>query len=68
MFKWLRTVKLGRLVKRKENRANPRLNTLVDVVYKIHNKDGTGVVSLAKDVSASGMKLLLSFSENLITP
>lgn len=58
MFKWLKTVKLRKLIKRKEHRKNPRLITLVDVVYKIHDKDGTGVVSLAKDVSASGMKLL----------
>ncbi len=58
MFKWLKTVKLKRWLKRKDKRAHPRLNTLVDVVYKIHDKDGTGVVSLAKDVSASGLKLL----------
>lgn len=58
MIKWLKTAKFKRLLKRKEKRANPRLNTLIDVVYKIHNKDGTGVVSLAKDVSTSGMKLL----------
>lgn len=58
MLKWLKTASLKKLLQRKEKRVNPRLNTLVDVVYKIHNKDGTGVVSLAKDVSASGMKLL----------
>ena len=55
MFKWLKTIKL---LKRKDKRANPRLNTLIDVVYKIQDKNGTGVVSLAKDISASGLKLL----------
>ena len=58
MFKWLKTVKLKRLKKIKEKRNSPRLNTLVDVVYKLHDKKGNGIVSLAKDVSASGMKLL----------
>lgn len=58
MFKWFRTAKLKRIKKIKEKRVNPRLNTLVDVVYKLHDKKGNGIVSLAKDVSASGMKLL----------
>ncbi|MDD5131166.1 MAG: PilZ domain-containing protein [bacterium] len=58
MFKWLKTVKLNRLKKIKEKRSNPRLNTLVDVVYKLHNKNGSSIISLAKDVSASGMKIL----------
>lgn len=58
MFKWLKPASLKKLLKSKEKRTNPRLNTLVDVVYKIQDKDGTGVVSLAKDFSASGMKLL----------
>lgn len=58
MFKWLKTTKLKRSKKIKEKRANPRLNTLVDVVYKLHNKKGNSIVSLAKDVSASGLKLL----------
>jgi hypothetical protein len=58
MFKWLKAAKLKRLKKIKEKRINPRLNTLVDVVYKLHDKKGNGIVSLAKDVSASGMKLL----------
>ncbi|MDD5491154.1 MAG: PilZ domain-containing protein [bacterium] len=58
MFKWLKTAKLKRSKKIKEKRANPRLNTLVDVVYKLHNKNGSSIISLAKDVSASGMKIL----------
>ncbi len=58
MFKWLKTAKSKRLKKFKENRANPRLNTLVDVVYKLNNKKGSSIISLAKDISASGMKVL----------
>jgi hypothetical protein len=58
MLKWLKTAKIKRLKKIKEKRTSPRLNTLVDVVYTLHNKAGGRVVSLAKDVSASGMKLL----------
>ncbi len=58
MFKWLKKAKAKRLKKYKEKRTCPRLNTLVDVVYKLYDKKGNGVVSLAKDVSASGMKLL----------
>ncbi len=58
MFKWLKTAKSRRLKKYKEKRTSPRLNTLVDVVYKLYDKKGNGIVSLAKDVSASGMRLL----------
>ncbi|MDD5258439.1 MAG: PilZ domain-containing protein [bacterium] len=58
MFKWLKKTKANRLKKYKEKRISPRLNTLVDVVYKLYDKEGNGIVTLAKDVSASGMKLL----------
>jgi len=58
MFKWLKTAKDRKEKKAKERRTQPRLNTLMDVVYRVHNKSGSGVISLAKDVSMTGMKIL----------
>ncbi len=58
MFKWLKRAAEKREKKARERRNHPRLNSLIDVVYKMPDKSGPGVISLAKDVSASGMKLL----------
>ena len=58
MFKWLKTAKDKQEKKDRERRTQPRLNTLMDVVYRVHNKSGSGVISLAKDVSMTGMKIL----------
>lgn len=58
MLSWLK--KSSKKVERpkREKRISPRLRTLVDVVYTFHNKTGPRVVSQAKDLSTSGMRLL----------
>lgn len=58
MLSWLKKPSQKAKKLSKEKRISPRLYTLVDVVYTFHNKTGPRVVSQAKDLSMTGMRLL----------
>lgn len=58
MLSWMKRAPREKKKITREKRIDQRLYTLVDVAYTFHNKIGPRVISQAKDLSTTGMRIL----------
>lgn len=58
MLKWFKTAKEKNNRKIKERRNSSRVNSNLNVVYSLADKTNARIISQAKDISATGLKLL----------